>query len=97
VVLIHGGRVLVDKDLDDLREGHSVVLVPYGSSVTRDDLAVIEGCLGARERADAIHAVFDLEPAGCSSLIRRRLGITDAKCRNVALEEMFIELVGGQL
>lgn len=97
VVLIHGGRVLVDKSLDDLREGHSVVLVPHGASVTREDLVVMEGCLSARERSDAIHAVFDLEPAGCGSLLRRRLGITDAKCRNVALEEMFIELVGGQL
>jgi ABC-2 type transport system ATP-binding protein len=97
VVLIHGGKVLVDKSLDDLREGHSVVLVPYGSRVTREDLVVMEGCIGARERSDAIHAVFDLEPAGCGSLLRRRLGITDAKCRNVALEEMFIELVGGQL
>jgi ABC-2 type transport system ATP-binding protein len=97
VVLIHGGRVLVDKSLDDLREGHSVVLVPYVSSVTREDLVAMDGCLGARERSDAIHAVFDLEPAGCGSLLRRRLGITDAKCRTVALEEMFVELVGGQL
>jgi ABC-2 type transport system ATP-binding protein len=97
VVLVHGGKVLVDKSLDDLREGHSVVLVPYGPSVSRDDLLATEGCLAARERSDAIHAVFDLEPAGCGSLLRRRLGITDAKCRNVALEEMFVELVGGQL
>jgi ABC-2 type transport system ATP-binding protein len=97
VVLIHRGQVLVDRSLDDLREGHSVVLVPHGLNVTREDLVRLEGCLAARERADAIHAVFGLEPAGCGSLLRRRLGITEAKCLNVALEEMFIEMVGGQL
>jgi ABC-2 type transport system ATP-binding protein len=97
VVLIHGGRVLVDRSLDQLREGHSVVLVPYESRVTREDLLVLDGCLGARERSDAIHAVFDLGPAGCGHLLRSRLGISTLRCHNVPLEEMFIELVGGQL
>jgi ABC-2 type transport system ATP-binding protein len=97
VVLIHGGSVLVDSSLDDLREGHSVVLVPYDSRVKRDDILLLDGCLGARERTDAIHAVFELEPARCGDLLKQKLGVTDARCRNVALEEMFIELVGGQL
>jgi hypothetical protein len=30
-------------------------------------------------------------------VLKRQLGVEKANCRNVALEEMFIELVGGQL
>lgn len=97
VVMIHGGRVLIDRGLDELREDHSVVLVPYDSGITRESILALEGCLGARERGDAIHAVFGMEPARCGSVIRRELGVENPNCRNVALEEMFIELVGGQL
>jgi ABC-2 type transport system ATP-binding protein len=97
VVLIHRGKVLIDRSLDELREDHSVVLVPYDSGIKRESLLTVEGCLGARERGDAIHAVFGMEPARCGSVLRRQLGVEKANCRNVALEEMFIELVGGQL
>jgi ABC-2 type transport system ATP-binding protein len=97
VVLIHGGKVLIDRSLDELREDHSVVLVPYDSGIEKESLLALEGCLGARERGDAIHAVFGMDPARCGSVLRRRLGVEKANCRNVALEEMFIELVGGQL
>jgi ABC-2 type transport system ATP-binding protein len=97
VVLIHDGRVLVDNGLDGLREKHSVVLVPHRSDLTRDRLVGLAACIGARDRTDAIHAVFRLAPAECGSLLEQELGIAGANCRTVALEEMFIELVGGQL
>jgi ABC-2 type transport system ATP-binding protein len=97
VVLIHDGKVLIDSSLDDLRERHSVVLVPYDTGVGRQDLIGLEGCLGARERHDAIHSVFQLEPGRCKDLLASNLGVTGAPCRSVALEDMFIELVGGQL
>jgi ABC-2 type transport system ATP-binding protein len=97
VVLIHDGRVLIDNGLDGLREKHSVVLVPHRAGLTRDRLVDITDCIGARDRSDAIHAVFRLNPAECGSLLEQELGIAGANCRTVALEEMFIELVGGQL
>jgi ABC-2 type transport system ATP-binding protein len=97
VVLIHDGRVLIDHGLDGLREKHSVALVPHRGDVTRDRLMEVAGCIGARDRSDAIHAVFRLSPAECESTLEQQLGITRARCRTVALEEMFIELVGGQL
>jgi ABC-2 type transport system ATP-binding protein len=96
VVLIHEGNVLVDRALDDLRENHCVALVPRGAGASREDLLAIEGCLGVRERSDALHAVFALDPVRTCGLVERELGITGANCRNVGLEEMFIELVGGQ-
>jgi len=97
VVMLHEGRVLLDSPLDDLRENHSLALVPRGPRATRDALIALEGCLAARERADVLHAVFRFDPEGTRALLERELGVASAHCRNVALEEMFIELVGGQL
>lgn len=96
VVLIHEGNVLVDRALDDLRENHCVALVPREDGASRESLLGLEGCLGVRERSDALHAVFALDPASSCALIERELGVAGASCRNVGLEEMFIELVGGQ-
>lgn len=96
VVLIHEGNVLVDRALDDLRENHCVALVPREAGASREALLALEGCLGVRERTDALHAVFALDPGRSCELIERELNVTGANCRNVGLEEMFIELVGGQ-
>jgi ABC-2 type transport system ATP-binding protein len=96
IVMLHDGRVLLDDALDDLQEGFSVALVPHGSGAAREDLLGIGGCLGVRKRSDAMHAVFRLDPEEACAKIRRELEIEGARCRTVALEEMFIELVGGQ-
>ena len=40
--------------------------------------------------------VFRLDPADACALIAGRLGITDARCRTAGLEEMFIEIAGGE-
>jgi ABC-2 type transport system ATP-binding protein len=97
VVLLHDRRVLIDSSLDDLREAHCVALVPHGAGATVGQLVRTGKCLGARERTDAIHAVFNLAPNEASALIKRDFGIGNARCVTVPLEEMFIELVGGQL
>lgn len=57
----------------------------------------LEGCLGVRRRSDGMHAVFRLEPEQAGGLLERGLGIQGSHCRTVALEEMFIELAGGQV
>jgi ABC-2 type transport system ATP-binding protein len=97
VVLLHDRRVLIDSSLDDFREAHCVALVPHGAGATVGQLLRTGKCLGARERTDAIHAVFNLAPDEASALIKRDFGIGNARCVTVPLEEMFIELVGGQL
>ncbi len=96
VVMLHGGKVLIDSDLDDLRENHSVALVPYSEKASRTTVLGLEGCLGVRDRVDALHAVFHLPPDASERMLATRLGIKGARCRSVALEEMFVELVGGQ-
>jgi ABC-2 type transport system ATP-binding protein len=96
VVLIHEGRLLLDQELDALREQHCVALIPHGPRVSRDVVLRLAACRGVRERTDALHAVFALAPSETQALIERELALTGARCRAVDLEEMFIELVGGQ-
>jgi len=96
IVMLHDGQVLIDNELDELREGFSIALVPDGSGVGKADILALSGCLGVRERSDAIHAVFRMDPEESCALLKRELGVQDARCRTVALEEMFIELAGGQ-
>jgi hypothetical protein len=94
--MIHEGEVLIDSDMDVLREEHSLLLVPHGPKVTREALLSVEGCLGVRERSDAMHAVFRFDRDRSLELIDKKFGATGALHRDVPLEEMFIELVGGQ-
>jgi ABC-2 type transport system ATP-binding protein len=96
VVMIHEGDILVDSDLDKLREDYSIALVPYVNGNLTERLAAHGDCLAVRERSDAMHAVFRLNPEQTQSVLASDLGVTGANCRNAALEEMFIEMVEGQ-
>jgi ABC-2 type transport system ATP-binding protein len=96
VVMIHEGSILVDSDLDQLREDYSIALVPYVNGSLTERLGSHSDCLAVRERSDAMHAVFRLNPERTSEVLTRELGVSGANCRNAALEEMFIELVEGQ-
>jgi hypothetical protein len=42
-----------------------------------------------------MHAIFRLEPAACAAFLERELGLAGARCATIGLEDMFIELVGG--
>jgi len=96
IVMIHDGRVLIDTELDELRENYSLALVPHEVVSSREDLLGLTNCLGVRDRSDALHAIFELEPEKASALLEGVLGVRDARCTRIALEEMFIELAGGQ-
>ena len=96
VVMLHDGGVLIDDELDALREAHTLALVPAGSGATREQVRGVAGCLGVRERSDGLHAVFAAPPEEACGRIEKELGVTGASCRSIALEDMFIELVGGQ-
>ncbi len=96
VVMLHDGGVLIDDALDRLREAHTLALVPLGGKATIDQIRSLEPCLGVRERSDGLHAVFAMSPEESCRLLEHDLGVTGANCRSIALEDMFIELVGGQ-
>ena len=95
VVMLHDASVLIDNSIDELHESFSIALVPHRPQGTSDALLALPECLGVRVRTDAVHAVFRLEPTEAQALIAHRLGVVDALCRTAGLEEMFIEIAGG--
>jgi ABC-2 type transport system ATP-binding protein len=96
VVMIHDGKLLLDSDLDGLREAHCLAFVPHTTEVPAGKVLSLEECVGGRVRSEAIHAIFRLEPAACESYLTRELGIRGARCATVGLEEMFVELAGAE-
>jgi ABC-2 type transport system ATP-binding protein len=94
IVLLDEGRVLLDSDLDEVREGFTLVLVPATNGTTRERLLALPRCIGVRERGGTQHAVLRLHPDNARAVVERELGIASPACRNLPLEEMFIELVG---
>jgi ABC-2 type transport system ATP-binding protein len=96
VVMIHDGKVLIDSPLDDLREQYALALIPHHIGATREQLLALDGCLGVRRRHDALHAIFQVEATDSRAHLERQLGVTELECRSVPLEEMFIELMGGE-
>ena len=96
VVMLHESKVLIDNSLDELHESFSIALVPHRPQGTSEALLALPECLGVRVRTDAVHAVFRLDPDDACALITAKLGVTDALCRTAGLEEMFIEIAGGE-
>jgi ABC-2 type transport system ATP-binding protein len=94
VVMIHDGKVLIDRELDSLREEYSLALVPDDHQVSRERLLGLESCLAVRRRADGLHAILAHEPQQAQQILQREVGISDAHCTLIALEELFVELVG---
>ena len=95
IVMIHDGRVIIDTEIDDLRESYSLALLPAGASVSRESLLALGECVGVRQRAGALRAVFRLEPERAREMLHSELDVSDALCTPIVLEEMFIELAGG--
>ena len=96
IVMIHEGRLLIDNTLDDLREKYTLALVPRGAADRHQRLLGLTECLSVRDQGDAIHAIFRCEPDHCRSIFEKNLDIHNAFCTPIALEDMFIELVGGR-
>jgi len=96
IVMLHEGRVLIEAELDELHEQYSLALVPHNGGASRAKLISLDGCLGVRDRSDGLHAVFNLELESTARLLEVELGISDSLCSRIALEDMFVELAGGQ-
>jgi len=96
VVMLHDSKVLIDNSIDELHESFSIALVQHRPQGTSDALLALPECLGVRVRSDAVHAVFSLDPGEARTLIAAKLGVPDGLCRTAGLEEMFIEIAGGE-
>ncbi len=94
VVLLDGGKVRLDRDLDRLREEVCVAMLPRGSAPDSETLERIPGCLHARPVFDDWHAVFEGAPDAVERRLKESLGVNGTRCVRVPLEELFIEMVG---
>lgn len=95
-VLLDGGRVFLDRPLDTLRENLCVALVPKASVPDLDTIERVPGCPRARSIGEDWHAVFEGEPTAVSRQLATSLGTNGIRCVQVPLEELFVELLGGQ-
>jgi ABC-2 type transport system ATP-binding protein len=96
IVMIHEGGVLIDNDLDELREGFSLAMVPRVNGMNRERILGLAHCIGVRERPGAYHAILRLAPLEAQAEVASGLGIRDARCQAIVLEDMFVELAGGR-
>lgn len=94
VVLLDAGRVRLDEDLDEVREGYCVALVPDGRA-TGTGLQAIPGCLRTRFVDEQWRAVFKGDVAQVRAAIEQHCDGNGFRCSRVPLEELFVELVGG--
>lgn len=95
VILLDEGKVRLDDDLDRLREGVCVAMVPRASAPDAAALERCGGCLRVRPVFDDWHAVFRGEPDAVQAGLAAALGVNGIRCARVPLEELFIEMVGG--
>ncbi len=95
VVMIHEGKLLLDSPLDKLQENYSLALIPHGVDTEPDGLGGLEGCIAVRKWSDAQHAIFSLAPEQTRKKLEEN-GIIGARYSRIALEDLFIELMGGQ-
>jgi len=96
VVLLDEGRVRLDRDLDEVHDGDCVAFVPRTAVPDAAMLERLPGCLRARAVHDTWHAVFEGPPDAVLPLLRDAIGSEGVQCVCVPLEELFVELVGGE-
>ncbi len=96
VVLLDGGTVRLDAELDALREQHCVAIIPRIPALDQAAIARLPHCLRVRMVGDAFHAVFHGQPNLVQWQLLDALGVANVRCERVPLEELFVELVGGE-
>ncbi len=96
VSLLHRGGLLLDDGLDEIRAGHCLALLPADDEPARQRLADWSRCLRVRRRDDGLHAVLALPPAEASRALAAELDLGTVQCRPLGLEDLFVELAGGE-
>ena len=93
LVMIHENEKWIDSDLDDIRQGYCLAQIPLSQASDPERFLGNPQCICVNPRGEALHAVFELDPESCQSVLKRDFGIENSHCRTINLEEMFIELV----
>lgn len=95
VILLHEQQVMLDSELDELRENFSLAVLSSANGLEPERLIQLPGCFRARRQGEALHAVFQVEPETVRQTLQSDLGVEAARCTRLPLEELFIELAGG--
>jgi ABC-2 type transport system ATP-binding protein len=96
VLLLAEGTIRVDRALDDLRERYTVAQVPRRGAADDVVMGALPGCLRVRAVGAEWHAVYEDVPEQVERMLREALGTDAVYCTSVPLEELFIELLGGE-
>jgi ABC-2 type transport system ATP-binding protein len=96
VVLLDDAKVLLDSQVDALREAHCVALIPRYLLADESLLKQMSACLRVRLLHDEWHAVFRGTAVEVQTMLQNTLRVQDVRCSGVGLEELFVELVGGK-
>ena len=94
VVLLDGGKVRLDRQLDQIHEDHCVAMIPRGAVSSSAPIETLPGCLRVRPVFDEWHAVFQGAPDSVRRQLYATLNLEGVRCASVPLEELFVELVG---
>jgi ABC-2 type transport system ATP-binding protein len=96
IVLLNEGKVRIDRDLDRIREDICVAMVPRASAPDAAAFAGLPGCLRVRAVFDDWHLVVEGDPDSVRGRLKPLSPANNIRCVRVPLEELFIELVGGE-
>jgi ABC-2 type transport system ATP-binding protein len=96
VILLDEGKARLDCDLDRIREDICIAVVPRASAPDAAAIERTDGCLRVRPVFDDWHAVMEGTPEAARQALEESLGADGIRCLRVRLEELFIELVGGE-
>jgi ABC-2 type transport system ATP-binding protein len=96
VVIIDEGQKLVDQELDVLKEGYCVALLPSLQGAQLAALASVPGFVRQRSVGNGVHAVIADAPEAASARLAQSLGLSGVRCVRTNLEELFVTLVGGE-
>jgi len=92
IVMLHGGKVVIDQDLDRIKEQFCLAILSRDANADLDKLSAESSCISLRERAERIHLVFNKTPEQARDLIK----VEGARFTPLNLEELFVEIAGGR-
>jgi len=96
VVFLDEGVVRLDRGIDSLREDFCIAMVSKRAAPDVSAVARTPGCLRTRSVGEDWHALFEGPPEEVARRLGNSLGADDVRCVRAPLEELFIELVGGE-
>ena len=96
VAVIEEGEKLLDIELDAFHQEYCLAILPPLPEDTAERLRTVDGFVRSRRRDNSLVVVFSRQPEDLKVELSNGLGISDARCTQASLEEMFVALVGAE-